>query len=441
MTGIRVALVLLLAGGGTATLHAQQTTSPYAGYGSPVACLGVLMRINVTIGWNTLDTMPLDENDILPKAARDTTERCLRQFYPSGPDVAKVPDHEVATHFFWGRASGNDSLAARAFRRALGQQKLRIDTTDLLWHGAYSYSSRPFRLPVAQEMAKRLDALGVVGERPMMIWNDYWVSQHDGPGGLAKTLFDTTAMKVETAGELRNYEALPDTARHGAEMTGIMTEAQSVLLALVRNPRNDSAGAALRARAIEILGKDQQEGRYGEGLLLLGERWPALKPDFWFNRPSADSVFPRPGRVTIIQPIGIQQCLCEAVFASINRIKQRFGDSVDILLVVETQGHWARRVQLSPAEEAGLLKRAVIDSLKLPVTLGVYTTTFIPHPAPDNRLVPQVIPEMKKITFANSAIIVDRRGIAQLAGVLSFGAWNERPMMALLASLVSAPAN
>jgi hypothetical protein len=441
MMRLRVALTLLLAGMGTTGLRAQESASRYASYASPVSCLGSLMRTNVSVGWDLIDTLPLDENDILPKTARDSAESCFRRFYPNGPDVSKVPDHEVASLFFWGRASGNDSLAARAFRRALGQQRLRIDTTDLYWHGAYSYSTRPFRLPVAQEMAKRLDALGVVGERPMMPWNDHWESQHDGPSSLAKTLFDTTAMKVETAGELRNYQALADTARHGAEMTGIMTEAQSLLLELVRNPRNDSAGAALRARAIEVLGKDQQEGRYGEGLLLLGERWPALKPDFWFNRPSADTVFPRPGRVTVIQPVGIQQCLCEGVFASINRIKRRFGDSVDILLVVETQGHWARRVQLSPSEEADLLKRAVIDSLKLPVTLGVYTTTFIPNPAPDNRLVPQVIPEIKKITFASSAIIVDRRGIAQLAGVLSFGAWNERAMTALLAALVSAPAN
>lgn len=442
MTRLRVVLALAALPMVPGSLHAQGRGSHYADYTSPTSCLGTLMRVTIGTNWNTQDdTLGFNPDDILPQVARDSAADCMRRFYPTPPDVAKVPYHQVAGLFFWGRASGDDSLAARAFRRGLGAQKQRIDSADVYWHGSYAYSARPFRLPVAQEMAKRLDDLGVVGERPMMPYNDHWESQHDGPGNLAQTLFDTTAMKVETAGERRNYLALPDTARHGAELVGITSEAKSTLLALVRNPRADSAVAALKARAIEVLGPDQKDGRWGEGLLLLGDRWPTMHPEFWFNRPAGDTVSPRPGRVTLVQEIPIQTCSCGSFYSSIHRLKQQFGDSLDIIVLARTAGHWARRVQLAPAEEAELLRHAVLDSLKLPVTLGVYTTTFVANPAPDNRLVPQLIPELKKVSFSGSAVIIDRRGIVQLAGLLSFGAWNERALTALLGSLLRAPAD
>lgn len=435
-------LAAALSGSAVSSMQAQAPASRYAPYPSPVSCLGTLMRTTVGLGWNNrVDTLPFDNNDILPQVARDSAADCLRRFYPAGPVVAKVPEHEVAGLFFWGRATGDDSLAIRAFRRGLAQQRIRNDSTDLYWHGAYSYSSRPFRLPVAQEMAKRLDELGVVGERPMLPYDDHWESQHDGPSGLAQALFDTTAIKVETAGELRNYHALADTARHGAELTGISSEGQMLLLELLRNPRADSAVAAHKAKAAAVLSQFKNEGRWGEGLQLLGDVWPTITPDFWFNRPGGDGEFPRKNRVTVIQYIGIQTCTCDNTYGVIRRLKRQFGDSLDIVIVAQTQGHWARRVQLAPVEEAALLQRALIDSLKLPIALGVYTTTFVPNPAPDDRLIPQQIPELHKIMFASSAIIVDRRGIAQLAGLLSLGTWNERAIAALVASLLKAPAN
>lgn len=432
-------LPLVVAG----ALQAQApASSPYASYPSPVSCLATLMRVENSHGWNApIDTMPFNPNDMLTQTARDTAARCLQRFYPAGPRVAQVPEHEVATLFFWGRATGDDSLAAAAFRRALGQQKLRVDSIDLTWHATHSYAARPYRLPVSQAMAVRLDKFGVVGERPFLPYDDHWESQHNSPNGLAFPLFDTTAMRIEGQGELRNYEALPDTARHGAEMTGISTATRNLLLELVRNPRADSAVKAMKARAIEVLGPDQQQGRWGEAMLLLGDRYAPIKPDFWFNRPGGDSTFPRPGRVTVIQPIGVQQCICEATFAAIRRLKQRFGDSIDVVVLVQTNGHWARRVQLTPAEEAQLISAAVIDGAKLPVALGVYTTTFVPNPAPDNRLVAQVIPELRHIRFGSSAVLVDRRGITQLAGVVDLGPWSERALNAVVASLLSAPAD
>jgi hypothetical protein len=248
-------------------------------------------------------------------------------------------------------------------------------------------------------------------------------------------------MRTELAGARRNYAAVPKGALKGTEYTAITSESTELLLTLVQHPRADSAVAALKARALEIVGAHQELSPFGGGLELLGEPFGPLHPDYWFNRNPADTLLPRKGRVTLVQYFpSMLVCGCEATFATARRLKEKFGDKLDLLLLTQTAGHFDRQVQLDPAEEAQQIGRRLLETKKLPATVAVYRTSFVANPAPESRLVGQRIDELEKVRFASSPLLIDRRGVFVLAGNLELAPRGERALEALITSLLSAPA-
>jgi hypothetical protein len=279
----------------------------------------------------------------------------------------------------------------------------------------------------------------VVGERYGLPQDSSWFSQHNSPGNVAQSIFDTTAMRTELAAARKNYAAVPKGALKGTEYEAITSQAIELLLTLVQHPRADSAVAALKARALEILGPNQEEGRFGGAMELLGEPFGPLHPDFWFSRDPADTLLPRKGRVTLVQYLQVHQCGCESMVATTHRLKAKFGGELDILFLTQTLGHFNRQVQLEPADEARQLSQRLLETYKLPATVAVYRTTFVANPDPDSRLVAQPIAELKKVRFAGSALLVDRRGVFVLAGNIGLYPEGERALEALVTSLISAP--
>ncbi len=125
--------------------------------------------------------------------------------------------------------------------------------------------------------------------------------------------------------------------------------------------------------------------------------------------------------------------------ATTHRLKAKFGGELDILFLTQTLGHFNRQVQLEPADEARQLSQRLLETYKLPATVAVYRTTFVANPDPDSRLVAQPIAELKKVRFAGSALLVDRRGVFVLAGNIGLYPEGERALEALVTSLISAP--
>jgi hypothetical protein len=414
----------------------------YDSYPTPGACASVLERLQTRSDWlNAASAEPYDPARLADSTARAWSARCLASMFPSGTDVAKAPDRDITALFTMGRALGDDGLAERALGRALRQQRLRFDSASVFWTAtsSYAYGLR-VRLPESQRLARRLDSLGVVGERYGLPQDSSWSSQHDGPASLAQAIFDTAAMRAELAGARRNYDAVPKAARRGTEYAAITLAATELLLTLVQHPRADSAVAALKARALEILGTHQELGPFGGAMELLGQPFGPLHPDFWFNKNPADTLLPRKGRVTLVQYLPVHECGCESMFATTKRLKDKFGDQLDILFLTQTLGHFNRQVQLEPGDEARQLSQRLLETDKLPAAVAVYRTTFVPNPDPDSRLVAQPIAELRKVRFAGSALLVDRRGLFVLAGNVALYPGSERALEALITSLLSAPA-
>jgi hypothetical protein len=451
--GTAALLCALLAGLGSRTLRAQTagqsaraplypSVEVYDSYPIPAACASVLERLQMRSDWlSVASNERYDPARLADSTARAWSSRCLAQWFPAGTDVAKAPDRDVAALFTMGRALADDTLAARALARALRQQRLRFDSASVFWTASSSYAyGLPSRLSESQKMARWLDSLDVVGERYGLPQDSTWYSQHSGPGNVAQSIFDTTAMRTELAAARRNYAAVPKGALKGTEYEAITSQSTELLLTLVQHPRADSAVAALKARALQILGPHQEEGQFGGAMELLGEPFGPLHPDFWFNKNPADTLLPRKGRVTLVQYLAVHECGCESMFATTQRLKQKFGDKLDILFLTQTFGHFNRQVQLEPADEARQLSQRLLETHKLPATVAVYRTTFVPNPDPDSRLVAQPIAELKKVRFAGSALLVDRRGVFVLAGNIGLYPGGERALEALVTSLLSAPA-
>ncbi len=445
-------LCVMLAGPGSRALPAQTAGQParaplypatevYDSYPMPGACASVLERLHMRSDWlSDASSERYDPARLADSTARAGAARCLAQLFPSGIDVAKAPDRDIAALFSMGRGLGDDAMAERALARALRQQRLPFDSASVLWTASNSYAyGLPVRLSESRKMARWLDSLGVVGERYGLPQDSTWYSQHSAPGYVAQSIFDSTAMRSELAGARRNYAAVPKGALKGTEYEAITSQSTELLLTLVQHPRADSAVAALKARALEILGPNQEEGRFGGAMELLGDPFGPLHPDFWFNKNPADTVLPRKGRVTLVQYLAVHECGCESMIATTQRLKEKFGDKLDILFLTQTFGHFNRQVQLEPADEARQLSQRLLETYKLPATVAVYRTTFVANPDPDSRLVAQPIAELNKVRFAGSALLVDRRGVFVLAGNLGLHPGGERALEALITSQLSAP--
>ena len=447
-----VALWTMLPALGSVALWAQGTSPPraplypsvevYDSYPRAAACASALERLHMRSDWlNVTSNERYDPERLADSTARSAAARCLARQYSAGVDVARAPERDVAALFAAGRGLADDAMAERALARALRRHRLRFDSASVFWTAAASYAAGlPTRLPESQEMARWLDSLGVVGERFWLPQDSLWISQHSSPAYLAQAMFDTAAMRAELSGLRRNYVAVPKGALKGTEYAAITSQSTELLLTLVQHPRADSAVAALKARALQILGPHQEESRFGGAMELLGEPFGPLHPDFWFSENPADTLLPRKGRVTLVQYISMPLCGCKATFATARRLKEKFGEKLDLLFLTQTSGHFDRQVQLPPSEEARQIGRRLLEVDKLPATIGVYRTAFVPNPDPDSRLVAQPVDELKRVRFSSSALLIDRRGVFVLAGDLGLSPDGERALEALVTSLLSAPA-
>jgi hypothetical protein len=427
---------------GTPRAPLRPSVEVYDSYPGAAACAAALERLAMRSDWlGVAFNQRFDPARRADSTARAGATRCLTQRYPAGISVAKAPEKDLTALFAAGRGLADDAMAEGALARALRQQRVRFDSASVLWTATNSYADgMPSRLPASQTMARRLDSLGVVGERFWLPQDSLWVSQHNSAAYLADAVFDTTAMRGELLGIRRNLAAVPKGALKGTEYAAIRSASTELLLTLVQHPRADSAVAALKARALQILGNHQELSPFGGAMELLGNQFGPLHPDFWFTQNPADTLLPRKGRVTVVQYVDMLQCGCERIFATARRLKQKFGGSLDLLFLTQTSGHFDRQVQLIPGEEARQIGRRLLEHHGLPATVAVYRTTFMPHPDPDSRLVAQPIPELKKVRFASSALLIDQRGVFVLAGNLGLDPGGERALEALITSLLSVPA-
>jgi hypothetical protein len=420
--------------------QAAAPAAPFASYPWPAACVAAARRVQVGLTYGQpLDTLPYDENRRVQPEARATASQCLTTLVPGGARIQGAPLRDVPAFFFLGRILSEDTLAEHAFRRYLGSQRNLDDSAQVLWSGLDAYAGGlPRNLEMTSRLALWLDTLGIVGHRPYLPDDSGWSSQHAFPGWLASARLDTVAMRREIGLQWKTFQALPLAARTGTEGMRVNVQSQELVLALLQHPRSDSLVQALKARAVEMYGPHMERSQYGAGLQYLGERLPEPHPEYWFHRPAGDAALPRPGHVTMIQFVDPASGMYDDMIASAHRLKARFGDALDLILLTQTHGHFDGRVQLDPAEEAAMLSRRILEDWKVDAAVGVYRTEIVPLPAPDNRLMAQPIAELGQIMYGGGALVLDARGVLLLADVLGLYSGNERALNRLIPKLLDA---
>jgi hypothetical protein len=426
-----------------AAIAAQAAASPppFASYPWPGTCVAAARRVVVGLTYGQpFDTLPYDEHRRVLPRARATAAECLTTLSPGGVRVPAAPLRDIPALFFLGRILSEDTLADKAFRRFLGSERNLDDSIQVVWYGMQAYTGGLPRNPeVSARMALWLDTLGVVGHRPYLPDDSAWSSQHASPGWLASARLDTAVMRREIGLQRKNYADLPPAARTGTAGMLIGVQSQELVLALLQHPRSDSLVRALKAKAVELYGPHQERSQFGAGLQYLGETFPELHPEFWFRRPVGPVPLPRRGHVTMIQYVDPAGGGNDNLVATAHRLKARFGDALDLVLLAQTHGHFDGRVQLDPAEEAAMLSRRILEEWKVDAVVGVYRTEIVPLPAPDNRLMQQPIDELGQIMYGGGALTVDPRGILILADAIGLYSGSERALERLIPKLLEAP--
>ncbi len=424
-----------------APARAQAPDTTYAAYPWPGACVAVARRTGGDLAWGALmDTMPYDEGRLPAPGVRQAAGACLARVLPDGPRAATAPRRDLAALYFLGRLQGDDTLATDAAEQVLRGQRVLDDSINVLWNVLRSNAwALPRRPATVRRLALRLDTLGVLGERPFLPDDSAWSSQHQTPLQLAVISLDTATARAELRLARRNLAALPASARGGTEGAELGLRGQELLLEFLHRPRADSLVQALRARAVALYGPAMERSPIGAGLQYLGRPYPALHPEFWFHRPAGAATQPRPGHITLIQMVDPPSGYHENMAAALHRLKARFGDAVDVILLATTRGHFAGRVQLAPAEEAQLLAEQILGEWKVDATVGVYVTPHDTLPAPDRRRIPRPIPELNDALYGGGAMVIDQRGHLILADVISISSATERALHRLLARLLDLP--
>jgi len=116
-----------------------------------------------------------------------------------------------------------------------------------------------------------------------------------------------------------------------------------------------------------------------------GQSAPPLQADFWFG-PADRSDLPSTRRVTLVVFVD-ERCGagCYEEYGAVRRLKRRFGERLDVVLVTNTKGYFREHPPLDPAAEADVLREYFLDELGLPAMLAVVNAPFNTLPAPDQR--------------------------------------------------------
>jgi hypothetical protein len=342
------------------------------------------------------------DRDTLPPSARNDAQRCGTRFEPT-----TVAERARLNLVRLALSRGDEKLA-----QAAGNQWIAAERTPVakarameLLAGAY-LNAVPMQRAAADAMARRLDSLG----RPALLsravvhaalWDD------------ADRRFDTAAIRTEGIPLLAI-----DSQISASDALDVPSAASgNVLLAVLAVETFRSVKTA-----VERVMQFAREVRYkfpGEpdqvavGLAQLlspyGHPPPTPVVSHWFG-PHAGSSWNIPGKVSILfRETSLGSFSTHPDNFEIQRLRQRYGDSLGVTILTRTAGYIRDSGPLEPAQEADSIRRYLQDDLKLPATVAVQETPF--HRLPDGRRVDDPMPDgdqMRPYDFG--AVVVDREG-------------------------------
>jgi hypothetical protein len=326
-------------------------------------------------------------------------------------------------------AAGDSSEAQGAIERRLSADAARPDSTrahDLADVVELYLEAKPSRRGEAQWYMERLDTLS----GPDVA---YWQFRaHDASGRYARRAGDEEAMRRDANAIIAAATRLSPHDRQ--EFAGRIVSAYWVLadLAGTETGQSDTARHIIAHAQADVGQIDDAD----HALQLVqfmanqfGRHSPSVYADTWFppeGTESADSIHPRPGKVSVV----VMGTLSRSAMPAFRRIQTILPDTVDITFIHNSYGYFASQGPLTPAEEAVVAMRYFRNDLKAPGTLAIVVPRF--EVLPDGRRI--AVPTRNEVLFGArmgvGIVVIDRQGLIRRT-FSGFEPWTEREIETL----------
>lgn len=346
----------------------------YHGY-TVIGCLAAAQRIEGAF-FRALDTVRDKHYPPEVPEVRDSAQRCLRL---GGWTAASVEPRTLPIFYHLAVLADDSTASVQAIARMLGRAKSASDTLAILSDAAIAVDG-PFRLvwPPLNVVIRTLHAMS----NPNAAAALGHVYAFIALTGLGTGLFDDTT-------GLRYVDSLTATA--------------------ARTSRDSAAQLQV---AISVL-RGQIQLMNGDTVLRNGTRVmvPPLSGSVILGPPGP---YPVPHKIALIVflPPGNE---FEAL-PTVERLKAKFGDTMQVVVVANTRGYYRLRAPLDPSAEAQLLQHYFSDSLKVKVPVVLEETPLSHRPAPDGRAVYGLTASQQ--AYPNLAyLLVDGNGVARSGGM------------------------
>jgi len=365
---------LALGQGGTAT-------DSYARYVSPAQCVQTAVRMR-QFYWRDkhIDTARTVTVDAYPLSIRDSVRMCASRFSAAAvlPDqlaplveLALILDDTVTVN----------AAAARAIATVPSvppeQRAARI-----LYVVKAFLEAKPRRIDQARHYARVLDSMGAsaIYERMKageLIASALWVSGQTAAAD-TQSRAAIAASKELSEAEQFNFafqirDAYVTRSRIVLSLYGRDSALAFIDTAHARTiPLTHNGGP----HASEMLGNFEGFFRdYRKGFDAIGRVSKPVHAESWLGT-AVDSVYPKPGRVTVFLFSDPDVTNFELV-ATLRRLRERYaGRDVDFVYSTYTAGYFRGKVEPTPADEVKDLKRWFVDFINMPVTVAVEESQF-----------------------------------------------------------------
>jgi hypothetical protein len=356
-------------------------------YTAPEECLAAVERAQARALWgarpDTLSAVAQDRASE-PPAVIEIARRCSAHL-----DVGRMPAPSRALYLQLLLIAGRDSTFAAIVDRQLAEARSVAERSAVLFSAIdLLLKAKPVRIATAEQLTYRLDSLGP-GAAQSRLFAYFRLAS------LARLLGDSallarTAPRALALGNAVD-SASPNLILKAALSTGAVMLTPPRPLDVLRDSGPDAYVQFVRRKYIAEatkrgISRDTAENMVETDVLRgAGRPAPPLAGDYWFGR-SDTTPLPAPGRVTLLAFVD-HRCgvKCYPGYAMLERLRRRFGDALDIVLVAQTFGYFRLRPPPSPAEEAEMVRQYFLDELKLPGVLTVSVTPTTQLPTPDRR--------------------------------------------------------
>lgn len=165
---------------------------------------------------------------------------------------------------------------------------------------------------------------------------------------------------------------------------------------------------------------------------------PPITADFWFPQSARNVSYPRPGRVTVVTSVSVNEDIdgrSAGMRTVLNRLILRY-PTVDFVAIANTQGYFGSAEPPSPEREAALIDTLFRGFRGLHLTLGVTNTKFwrLP-PIYDRRRINESESVPYYTIIHGMTTVIDPDGVAAERGILLHPS-TERHLEEVIAALL-----